>query len=679
MKDLYTYDIETYPNTFTLRSTHVASRTDYSFEISDRVDMSKELLAWLRFLADNNCAMVGFNNIGFDYPVIHFFMQGAKSAQLLYQKAMTIIQSDDRFANVIWDRDQFIPQIDLFKIHHFDNKARMTSLKQLEFAMRMWSIQDLPFPVGTILDDEQKDVLLHYNGHDDKATGDFLSESMDALELRQNLSEKYGHDFTNYNDTKIGKQYFVMQLEEAGVSCFEQRDGRKKPRQTPRPTGIPLSNIIFPCVSFTRPEFCFVLDWLKSHVVHDTRESFLVDSTCTLTVDELKAQGMTATAAKKVLKPTPLSATLYDFRFDFGCGGLHGSIESTLVTADEQFAIIDLDVTSYYPSIAIDHRVFPEHLSERFCDIYEDVKQQRLTFAKGTPENAVMKLALNGVYGDSNNQYSPFYDPQYTMTITINGQLMLAMLAEALLEIPNLSMVQANTDGVTVRLPRVWLGKLDLICKMWEGRTSMALERVEYSRMWIRDVNNYVAETADTGKLKQKGAYVTDRGWHQNHGELVVPKVAVKYLSEGGDIDEMIRTHTDMFDFMIKAKVRRSDHLMWGDAEVQSFTRYYVTTEGNGAPLAKYMPLTDNQVVQVENKLAQIHEKIEAGRKYDPDELLKKQEELRTRKRKTSICAGHTVQVCNTMDHATAPINFEYYANQVRDLVACFNLETAEV
>ena len=56
---------------------------------------------------------------------------------------------------------------------------------------------------------------------------------------------------------------------------------------------------------------------------------------------------------------------------------------------------------------------------------HEDVYNQRKSFAKGTAENAMLKLALNSVYGDSNNKYSVFYDPKYTMNITINGQLSL--------------------------------------------------------------------------------------------------------------------------------------------------------------------------------------------------------------------------------------------------------------
>src|SRR5699024_7429724 len=134
------------------------------------------------------------------------------------------------------------------------------------------------------------------------------------------------------------------------------------------------------------------------------------------------------------------------------------------------------------------------------------VYQQRKGYAKGTAENAMLKLALNGVYGDSNNQYSPFYDPQYTMSITINGQLLLCMLAEALMQADAVQMIQINTDGLTIRCPRNLQPWVQQVQAWWEKMTSLELEAAEYSRMFIRDVNNYVAEYTD-GKLKRKGAY----------------------------------------------------------------------------------------------------------------------------------------------------------------------------
>ena len=134
-----------------------------------------------------------------------------------------------------------------------------------------------------------------------------------------------------------------------------------------------------------------------------------------------------------------------------------------------------------YPNIAIANKVYPLHLTAKFCDIYEAVYKERKLYSKGSPENAALKLALNGVYGDSNNQYSPFYDPQYTMTITINGQLSLCLLAERLIEIEGCTLCQVNTDGVTVRLPRESLDEYERICCQWEKDVGLQLEYADIS------------------------------------------------------------------------------------------------------------------------------------------------------------------------------------------------------
>jgi hypothetical protein len=50
--------------------------------------------------------------------------------------------------------------------------------------------------------------------------------------------------------------------------------------------------------------------------------------------------------------------------------------------------------------------------------------------SKGTPENAMLKLALNGAYGKSLSKYSVLYDPKFGITVTVNGQLLMYQLCE---------------------------------------------------------------------------------------------------------------------------------------------------------------------------------------------------------------------------------------------------------
>lgn len=600
------YDIETYPNVFLIAFEHAEANIKLIFEISDHRNDSKEILEFLYYLKTQNARLVGFNNLGFDYPVVHQLIKMGKSdAYTLYQKAQSIFdsQDDSQWTHQVFPSDRFIPQIDLFKIHHFDNKARATSLKALAFNMKSDNIEDLPYEPGSMLDKSKIYWLRLYNQNDVTETKRFYRKSLDMLSFREKLNTMYpGRDWINFNDTKIGKEFFVMKLEEAGVACYDYGPAGRIPRQTKRPV-LHLKDAILPWIRFEQPEFNRVLDWLK---------------------------GQSITETKGVFKD--LTASIDGFEFVFGTGGIHGSIESSIVESDEDSVIIDLDVSSYYPNLAIANEFYPEHLGKEFCTIYKNLYEQRKQYDKKSTENAMLKLALNGVYGDSNNQFSVFYDPLFTMKITLNGQLLLCMLAEHLMQIPKLQLIQINTDGLTVRLPRSEVGRLHFIQFMWEEQTKLTLEAVTYKTMFIRDVNNYIAVKED-GSVKRKGAYEYATGWHQNAGGLVIPKVAEKVLVEGAPIRKTVEQWPDQMDFMLRTKVPRNSCLTWGGDRVQNITRYYVSSQGK--PLVKHMPPLKDK----------------------------------TEHRQIAVESGWNVQVCNKIREATAPIDFNYYIKEVEKLV----------
>lgn len=615
MSDAYVHDIENYPNVFLFGAIHALTETPYIFEISHRRDDRQAFYLFTEYLREHRAEEVGYNNLGYDYPVQHSILNNIMyiTNADIYKKGDSIINAGDenRFAHMVWEKDWIVPQLDLYKIHHFDNQAKRTSLKTLEFNMRMENIEDLPFTPGTYLTDSQIDTLRQYLIHDLKATLMFYKHSKKLIDFRRELSAKYGRNFMNHNDTKIGKDYFIMELEKSGIQCFEP--GSRKPRQTHR-LSIALNSVIFPYVRFEQPEFNRVLNWLRQQVITETKGVF-----------------------------TDLSADINGFSFDFGTGGIHGSIESQTIRSTENYVIVDLDVRSFYPNLAISNELFPAHLGKQFCTIYKNVYDMRSSYPKGTPENAMLKLALNGVYGDSNNVYSPFYDPAYTMAITINGQLLLCMLAEELLKIPGLSMIQANTDGLTVYVPRVFTGQVEQVRHAWEKLTRLQLEEAIYDVMFIRDVNNYIAVYEGGKKVKRKGAYChsVDLGWHQNHSMQVVAKAAEAALVHNKDIRDFITSHDDVHDFMLVTKVPRNSKLLWGDKQVQNITRYYVSTDG--APLTKVMP------------------PLAKSLKLNPD----------APERRMSVCKGWLTTECNDMKRFNrATLNYDFYIKEAEKLVA---------
>ena len=658
------YDIETFPNCFTFFG--IYQNQEFTFEISDRKDERSMLVSFMNEIAKKQIKMVGFNNYGFDYPVIHFIYKNHKIITIndIYEKAMSIISNfDARFQHIIWDNDQIVPQVDLFKIHHFDNKAKMTSLKVLEFNMRSDSVEDLPFPVGTILNDEQKDVLIKYNRHDVLQTEKFFYHSASQIMFREELSKKYNRNFINHNDTKIGKDYFIMILEEnnPGV-CYKVVNGKKTTVQTIREE-IVLKDIILPYIKFERPEFTNILNFFKSKSIKETMGIFSG-------LNCMVEQSFYITEADLIFKPkTTKKCSINNFRFDFGTGGIHGSVKKQAIYADKDYILQDWDVASYYPNLAIVNNFYPEHLGLDFCEIYKDVYEQRKRYKKGTSENAMLKLALNGVYGDSNNQYSPFYDPQYTMSITINGQLLLCMMVDQLLKIPNLELIQINTDGLTIKYPRLYTQTVCAIMKEWETLTGLTLENVEYSKMFIRDVNNYIAQDVK-GKAKRKGAYDFNLGWHQNHSALIIPKAASEFLINNTPVELYIRSHTDLHDFMLRTKIQRSHTLLWGGDKVQNTTRYYISTDGD--ILEKLLPAAGpvGAFKRANGLLESYYQSIlsEVGEHWDA--RIHTKNKSKYEERKTSIQQGWTVQVCNNIkDFTFNDLNYDYYIEKAIELI----------
>jgi hypothetical protein len=178
------------------------------------------------------------------------------------------------------------------------------------------------------------------------------------------------------------------------------------------------------------------------------------------------------------------------------------------------------------------------------------------------------------------------------MAITINGQLSLCLLAEKLMDIEGLSIVQVNTDGITVKLPRSKRDQYDRVCDAWQKQVGLQLEYAEYSKMIIRDVNNYIAVYTD-GKVKRKGAYqYEDLGWHQDQGGLVIPKAAEAAMLHGISLDTYIKGHKNKYDFMLRVKVPRSSGLFLIVDNVhikqQNTCRYYACSAGG--ELVKVMP-----------------------------------------------------------------------------------------
>lgn len=474
LKNAVIYDCETFPNVFTLSVECLVEDFSETWEISEFKDEREGLFECFKWLMKNQVLMIGFNNLGFDYPVIDFLLRNKNATPTqIYTKADTIINSfNDRFSNNIWPSDRFAPQLDLFKLHHMDNHAKSTSLKALQINMRSPSVVDMPVAVGTMLTKQQiRELLIPYNRHDVAQTKQFAKLSAEAINFRMSLTQQFGVDVLNWSDTKIGSK------------IMEKRLGKTNKTVTKvKRESIALKDIIFPYIHFEHPEFKRILDYFREQV---------------LTSEAIKEIGKESGIKTKGIFKN-VTANVGGLDFHFGTGGIHGSVSAQRIRATESLLIRDIDVEGLYPSIAIVNGLSPEHLGKQFSEEYAKLPQERKYWQKLKGKKCVeantLKLASNGVYGNSNNPYSVFYDPQFTLTITVNGQLMLCMLAEKLLTVPSLQIQQINTDGITYTIHPDHEPTAATVCREWETYTKLKLESQSFTRLFIRDCNSYVAE-----------------------------------------------------------------------------------------------------------------------------------------------------------------------------------------
>ena len=618
----YIYDIETLPNIFTMWVKIAGENKWWSCEISTRKNEYSKFWDLMTALGeDEESIMVGYNNLHFDYPIIHMMLRMGHvgSAKPMYDKKNAIFDTpfNEPFRHSIWESDWYVPQLDLLKMNHYDNPNRRTSLKDLEFNMNMTKIDAFELDFDKDLDVSDFDKLLEYNKHDIRATELFFDRCRSAVDIRHDLTAKTGINHLNWSDTTIGEKQFVRNLEDAGISLYDYDDRygnnymygvTKTKKGTPRPD-LELSTCLLEDYQFKTPSLQQALVAFKGKIINERKDAF---------------KGM--------------CGELDGLKVPLGVGGTHISVSNQSFESDDKYTIEDWDVESYYPSLAIANGLYPEHLGEAFVKVYADMKNDRTSFKKGTPENAMLKLALNGAYGKSLSKHSVLYDPKFGITVTVNGQLLMYQLCENLLDVPGLKLLQVNTDGLTIRYPRIHTSAVQYIMDEWQLKTKLKLEKAVYDRMIIRDVNNYIAIYED-GTLKTKGAYSYDLQLHQNFSGLVIAKVAQEVLINNVNIEEALiaEWHKDTSQFMMKVKSTGKSYHTIDDVKIQKVSRYYVSR--NGGVLEKHMP-----------------------------PLKKMVEQGKTDWRVSFVGKGYLVKLCNDTNKAGSDLNLDYYISEVEKL-----------
>lgn len=236
-------------------------------------------------------------------------------------------------------------------------------------------------------------------------------------------------------------------------------------------------------------------------------------------------------------------------------GGLHGAIAQY---AGEGY-FINVDVESYYPAEMIAHELLSRNVQDP--SKFKDIRDHRIELKHAKdPRQKALKLVVNGTFGASKDKFNALYDPRQANMVCVNGQLMLIDLMHKLVRDVGAEIIQSNTDGVLIRMPDGFDGgpdafydRVDDVAYEWEHRTGMGLEFDEFTRVYQKDVNNYVLVAAD-GSMKTKGAYVKKLG-PLDYDLAVVNRALVEYMVHGVPVEDTIAADDDLIDYQRVVKV----------------------------------------------------------------------------------------------------------------------------
>lgn len=260
-----------------------------------------------------------------------------------------------------------------------------------------------------------------------------------------------------------------------------------------------------------------------------------------------------------------LSVKLFDNDVDFGNGGIHSVYSPNLyVESNDEWVLLDVDATSYYPSLLIQQKCLSRCIErpEDFKFIFDERVRIKHKPNRTPEENELQtayKLILNTTFGASGNKYLELYDPyQCTKTCRL-GQLLLASLACKMVRtIPGLKIVQSNTDGLFVYVRRSHLDELRALEKEWQELTRINMEEKVIYRMWQRDVNNYLIESEEG--VATKGGWLNQDKYRKGYVMLspltgYISAIAAKnFLLNGNNIVKTIVSCKDIEKFIIVCK-----------------------------------------------------------------------------------------------------------------------------
>lgn len=627
------------------------------------------LLYWLQQKAD----YFGYNNRKYDRlmlsALLMYYNQFDKPGKLitfLYETSQRVIRSSnndtlwtDNFTSLILRNNVAFRDLDLFQIFRLDHCHK--SLKQTSINIKWYNLKEYTMPpIGDLdrhyyherlpeakgMTDRELNIhyrnvferfipgeylqeMADYNDNDVYIVAELIRMNQEEVLLRYRISEEYKVDVFSASRSTIADKVIVKLYSKfTGLhpkAFIDTKTIRRK---------IVVSEILSDKIAFSAPELNDILSGIRSLTLRGEKGEF------------------------------DREFTFMGTSYTIATGGLHSNEIPAVYIEDSDNIIVDRDVASYYPNMIRSLKVCQKHLIPkawfRIADTIVDERLEHKHLAKDKSLDvmerdkhataaACLKIVANaGIFGKMGSEKSFLCDKKAMYQVTINGQLFLLMLIEKL-ELAGIHVISANTDGIVTIVPRELEQTADDICHWWEKHLGLELEFTYYTKYVTEGVNSYLTVKRG-GSSKFKGRmnpkmFLEDLS--KGYNSPIVAKCVTEYFINGTPVMETLRNAKSILDFCRTQNVNHKyrlefTHVVDGKIVtdiVQRNTRFYISSTGGTLMKVESMGWNEHNEEQV---------------------------------KKSSLCAGQRVSICNTVDDTDISelnVNYLYYYNEAMAII----------
>ena len=569
----------------------------------------------------------GYNNQAYDDMMFKSFMMYFNRFDNTKQLITKLKEVSDKIISLQDDKDAFwkdreldlirkypLPwaTVDLFKVYALNSagvnvdkdsgerKKFGKSLKQVSINLKWHNLLDFKLPP---IDDEEGDIyrkkdayrgmtneqlnhlitndfdryilpkyvepMLHYNKNDVYLVCEIARQKPDEIKLRYSLGAAFNLNLLCAARSSIAdKLLYKFYSERSGLSVDKFKDLR-----TQR-TALSFNKIIFPHICFKTKQLQDLLKDMKKVVIYRTnKDSF-----------------------EKVIQ-------FYGTTYTIATGGLHSQDRPAVLTSTDKYTYVHYDISSFYPSVMVAYNIAPKHLNNNvFVKMVDYFRLTRIKCKHTKDEDGLvvagvhnklaaeaLKIVINAIYGKFGFEMFFLFDRFAQMQVTINGQLMVMMVVEAL-ELDGIHVVSANTDGIIVKLPKDKEEDFKRITDDWCAQNKLGADSERYKLFVTRDINNYF-DIQSNDKVEYKGGldpkqYLKDL--KKGYDMPIVAKAVFEYFAHDTPVMETLRNHKDILDFCKTQNVGKQFEVVYQkvengkviDVHSQRHVRFYVSTKG---------------------------------------------------------------------------------------------------